>query len=81
MTVRVRVKPALLMWAVEHAGWSEATAAQRAPLLDDRINDSVRPALKQLENFAHATHTPHVRNTEKRPSPPGPETFHSSLNA
>ncbi|MGY4904543.1 ImmA/IrrE family metallo-endopeptidase [Streptomyces sp. 900116325] len=58
MVVRVRVEPALLVWAVERAGWSEEATAQRAPRLEEWINDSVRPTLKQLEHFAHATHTP-----------------------
>ncbi|MDX2559347.1 ImmA/IrrE family metallo-endopeptidase [Streptomyces sp. TX20-6-3] len=58
MVVRVRVEPALLEWAVERAGWNDATIAQREPRFDDWVNDSVRPTLKQLEHFAHATHTP-----------------------
>lgn len=55
--VRVDVEPDLLRWAVRRAGWSEETIAQRAPGLSDWIA-GVRPTLKQLEEFAHKTHTP-----------------------
>ena len=58
MSVRVRVEPALLEWAVERAGWSEETAAQRVPKLEDWLAGRTRPTLKQLESFAHATHAP-----------------------
>ncbi|MEU8677311.1 ImmA/IrrE family metallo-endopeptidase [Streptomyces sp. NPDC048560] len=58
MSVRVRVEPALLQWAVERAGWSEETAAQRVPKLREWLTESTRPTLKQLEHFAHATHAP-----------------------
>ncbi|MFJ9848949.1 ImmA/IrrE family metallo-endopeptidase [Streptomyces sp. NPDC101150] len=58
MSVRVQVEPALLRWAVERAGWSEETIARRAPRFDEWLDGSTRPTLKQLEGFAHATHTP-----------------------
>ena len=58
MSVRVRVEPALLEWAVERAGWSEETAAQRVPQLAEWLAGRSRPTLKQLERFAHATHAP-----------------------
>lgn len=58
MSVRVQVEPALLRWAVERAGWSAATIARRAPHFSAWLNGSVRPTLKQLENFANATHAP-----------------------
>lgn len=57
MTVRVDVEPDLLRWAVGRAGWSRETIAQRAPRFDDWIAGA-RPTLKQLEEFAHKTHTP-----------------------
>lgn len=58
MSVRIQVKPALLRWAVERAGWSDEKIARRAPRFDAWLDGSARPTLKQLENFAHATHTP-----------------------
>ncbi|MFB6897452.1 ImmA/IrrE family metallo-endopeptidase [Streptomyces hydrogenans] len=58
MVVRVRVEPALLQWAVDRAGWSAATIESRAPRFHEWVSDAARPTLKQLESFAHATHTP-----------------------
>ncbi|WP_369248065.1 ImmA/IrrE family metallo-endopeptidase [Streptomyces sp. R41] len=58
MSVRVHVEPALLRWAVERAAWSEETIARRAPHFEGWLDGSTRPTLKQLENFAHATHAP-----------------------
>lgn len=58
MVVRVDVAPSLLKWAVERAGWDDETTQRRAPKLDVWISGEERPTLKQLEKFAHATHTP-----------------------
>ena len=58
MTVRVEVAPDLLQWAVERAGWDEATVERRAPKLDGWVSGAQRPTLKQLEKFASDTHTP-----------------------
>lgn len=57
MVTRVDVEPDLLRWAVERAGWDPETTAQRAPRLDEWMTGA-RPTLKQLEKFAHDTHTP-----------------------
>lgn len=57
MATRVDVEPDLLRWAVERAGWDPETTAQRAPRLDEWMTGA-RPTLKQLEKFAHDTHTP-----------------------
>ncbi len=54
----VDVEPDLLRWAVARAGWDEETAARRAPKLDTWLDQKKRPTLKQLEKFAHDTHTP-----------------------
>lgn len=58
MVVRVDVAPSLLQWAVERAGWDDQTTQRRAPKLGEWISGELRPTLKQLESFAHATHTP-----------------------
>lgn len=58
VVVRVEVAPSLLKWAIERAGWDAETTNRRAPRLDEWIRGDKRPTLKQLENFAHATHTP-----------------------
>ncbi|CND73091.1 Domain of uncharacterised function (DUF955) [Mycobacterium tuberculosis] len=57
MIVRVDVEPDLLRWAVGRAGWSGEEIDQRAPRFHDWIAGT-RPTLKQLEDFAHKTHTP-----------------------
>lgn len=57
MVTRVEVAPDLLQWAVDRAGWDDATARQRAPKLDGWLSGDL-PTLKQLERFANDTHTP-----------------------
>jgi Zn-dependent peptidase ImmA (M78 family) len=58
MAERVRVAPALLKWAVARANLSDETVARRFPDLDRWIASDFGPTLKQLENFAGATHAP-----------------------
>lgn len=58
MAVRVDVAPGLLHWAIERAGWDEATVERRIPRLDEWVTGTRRPTLKQLEKFASDTHTP-----------------------
>ena len=55
---RVEVKPKLLRWARERAGFDLGVLAHRFPQLADWERGSARPTLKQLEHFAKATHTP-----------------------
>lgn len=57
MSVRVAVAPDLLEWAVERAGWDEPTINRRAPKLAEWVSGR-EPTFKQLEKFAHDTHTP-----------------------
>lgn len=56
--MRVEVKPKLLRWARERAGFDLGALAHRFPQLADWERGSARPTLKQLERFAKATHTP-----------------------
>lgn len=58
MTVRVKVAPDLLRWAVERAGWDAETIHSRVPKFDEWISGGQRPTLKQLQSFASATHAP-----------------------
>lgn len=57
-TVRVDVNPAMLRWARERAGIEQDALAHRFPKLADWESQEARPTLKQLEDFAKATHAP-----------------------
>lgn len=57
-TMRVDVKPAMLRWARERAGIEADALAHRFPKLADWEREEARPTLKQLEDFAKATHVP-----------------------
>ena len=56
--MRVEVKPELLRWARERAGFDLAALARRFPQLPDGESGDARPTLKQLEQFAKATYAP-----------------------
>jgi Zn-dependent peptidase ImmA (M78 family)/transcriptional regulator with XRE-family HTH domain len=55
---RVSVKPELLRWAYERAGFRLETLTRRFPRLLEWEREETSPTLKQLESFAKATHTP-----------------------
>lgn len=57
MVTRVAVSPDLLAWAVRRAGWDQQATLKHAPKLNDWIS-GLKPTLKQLQKFAHDTHTP-----------------------
>lgn len=56
--MRVEVKPELLRWALERAGLGVGSLAERFPKLAAWVSGNEFPTLKQLEQFANATHTP-----------------------
>ncbi|MCF7838326.1 MAG: XRE family transcriptional regulator [Candidatus Marinimicrobia bacterium] len=56
--LRVKVKPELLRWAYERAGWSRAAAAEHIPALPAWEQGTAQPTLKQLEAFAQKAHVP-----------------------
>jgi Zn-dependent peptidase ImmA (M78 family) len=56
--MRVEVKPELLSWARERAGYDLDALAQRFPKLAAWEQGTAKPTLKQLENFAKTTHAP-----------------------
>ncbi|MGH3116575.1 MAG: ImmA/IrrE family metallo-endopeptidase [Gaiellales bacterium] len=56
--IRVEVRPELLRWARERAGFSVASLARRFPKLEAWERSEARPTLNQLENFAKATYAP-----------------------
>ena len=55
---RVPVRPMLLRWTRERAGYSADGLSGRFPKLEDWERGEVEPTLKQLEAFAKATRTP-----------------------
>ncbi len=58
MPVRVTVKPQLLNWARSRSSLSVADLRPRFPKLEEWESGALQPTLKQLEDFANATHTP-----------------------
>lgn len=56
--IRVDIKPQLLSWARERAGLGTDALAHRFPKLAAWEQGTLSPTLKQVENFARATHTP-----------------------
>ena len=52
------VRPEMLRWACERAGFELDEVARRVPQLPAWESGERQPTLKQLENFAKATHTP-----------------------
>jgi len=55
---RVEVKPELLVWARKRARLSVKALARRFPNIETWESGSVKPTLRQLENFSKATFTP-----------------------
>ena len=58
MSVRVDVRPALLDWARVRSGIDDDTWGRRFPRYEAWRTGQATPTLKQLEEFAHKTHTP-----------------------
>jgi Zn-dependent peptidase ImmA (M78 family) len=56
--MRVEVKPELLRWARERSRIERPALAERFPKMAAWESGEIRPTLKQLEDFARATHTP-----------------------
>lgn len=55
--VRVEVEPALLAWARERARIDHERLVTKFPKLPVREAGDLQPTIKQLENYAEATHT------------------------
>ncbi len=55
---RVEIRPEMLRWACERAGFEVGELAHRIPQLPAWARGEKRPTLKQLESFARTTHTP-----------------------
>jgi len=56
--MRAEVKPDLLRWARERGGLPPGALARRFPKLEEWERGEVVPTLRQVEEFAKATHTP-----------------------
>jgi Zn-dependent peptidase ImmA (M78 family)/transcriptional regulator with XRE-family HTH domain len=56
--MRVQVRPELLRWARERAGFSLEALARRIPQLPAWEQGETHPTLKQVEKFAKATYAP-----------------------
>ena len=56
--LRVEVKPELLRWACERAGFDAQELAERVPQLLAWERGEAKPTLKQIERFAHTVHAP-----------------------
>src|SRR6185369_7418148 len=56
--IRVEIKPELLSWARERAGLETVDLTHRFPKLPAWEQGTAQPTLKQVEDFAKATHTP-----------------------
>ena len=55
--IRVEIKPELLSWARERAGYDTDALAHRFPKLTAWEQGTAKPTLKQIEEFASATRT------------------------
>ncbi len=55
---RVAVQPALFTWARQRARLDEAALTARFPHLPEWQSGAVQPTLRQLEQYAQATHAP-----------------------
>lgn len=56
--IRVEIKPKLLRWACERAGFDTEELAERIPQLPAWEQSEVKPTLKQIERFAKTVHAP-----------------------
>jgi Zn-dependent peptidase ImmA (M78 family) len=56
--IRADVRPAMLRWARERAGFSLDTLSKRFPKLKLWEQGQARPTLRQIESFAKATYAP-----------------------
>lgn len=56
--MRVAVEPALLTWACHRAGKQPLDLASAFPRIQEWLDGTVQPTLRQLERFAKKTYTP-----------------------
>jgi hypothetical protein len=58
MVLRVEIKPELLRWAWERAGFDLGDLSERIPQLPSWYREETQPTIRQVERFAKATRTP-----------------------
>ena len=58
MVFRIDVAPELYAWARKRSGISDKDFTNKFPKLEEWQSRQQKPTLKQLEKFAHTTHTP-----------------------
>jgi len=58
MTTRVKIQPEILNWAIERSGLDNFVLHARFNKLDEWLDCSIEPTMKQVETFAKATYTP-----------------------
>lgn len=56
--MKVSIKPELLRWAQERAGFTTNSINKRLPKYEEWVNGVSSPTLKQLEHFAQIVHIP-----------------------
>lgn len=52
------IRPDMLRWAFQRAGYVEEKAVEAFPLLADWLSDKKKPTVNQLQNFARKFHVP-----------------------
>ena len=55
---RITVRPKMIRWACQRAGYDVAHLTARIPQISAWVRRERQPTLKQLEKLAKATHTP-----------------------
>lgn len=58
MNTGVNIKPDIITWAIERAGYELQDFAAKFPRVTDWLEDKKQPTVKQLEKFSHKVHLP-----------------------
>lgn len=59
MATRVEnINPSIIKWAIERAGYELDDFSVKFPKIEEWLNGTTNPTIKQLENFTHKVHVP-----------------------
>jgi Zn-dependent peptidase ImmA (M78 family) len=58
MNTGVNIKPDIITWAIQRAGYELQDFATKFPSVTDWLEDRKQPTVKQLEKFSHKVHLP-----------------------